>query len=294
MINIEGIIIKGYSSFYYVKHNNQIYECSLRGKNKLTDVKFLPGDQVIFTVIADFKGVIEKVLPRKNELTRPPIANVDQIIIVNSCLNPPPDYWMTDRLTILALWNKARPILCFNKADLVSEEELNIIRETYEKTNFKIIFTSSINMLGIEELKESLKDKVSVLAGLSGVGKSSILNALQTEFNLRTGEVSDKSKRGKHTTRHVEFLYFDFGGLVADTPGFSNLDLPKDIVREELSSLFPEIFAYQNDCKFSTCLHNKEPKCAVKEAVEQGLIHESRYKNYLAFLEEVISNERSY
>ena len=118
MINIEGIIIKGYSSFYYVKHNNQIYECSLRGKNKLTDVKFLPGDQVIFTVIADFKGVIEKVLPRKNELTRPPIANVDQIIIVNSCLNPPPDYWMTDRLTILALWNKARPILCFNKADL--------------------------------------------------------------------------------------------------------------------------------------------------------------------------------
>ena len=129
---------------------------------------------------------------------------------------------------------------------------------------------------------------------LSGVGKSSILNALQTEFNLRTGEVSDKSKRGKHTTRHVEFLYFDFGGLVADTPGFSNLDLPKDIVREALSSLFPEIFAYQNDCKFSTCLHNKEPKCAVKEAVKKGLIHESRYKNYLAFLEEVISNERSY
>ncbi|WP_341451820.1 ribosome small subunit-dependent GTPase A [Desulfonispora thiosulfatigenes] len=287
-------MLKGYSGFYYVEYNNQIYECSLRGKNKLINSKFLPGDQVIFSIISDFKGVIEKVLPRKNELTRPPIANVDQVIIVNACLNPPPDFWMIDRLTILALWNKTKPILCFNKSDLVTEDELNRIRSIYEKANFKVIFTSSKQNIGIDELKETLTGKKSVFAGLSGVGKSSLLNSLQTELKLQTGEISNKLKRGKHTTRHVEFLPFTFGGLVADTPGFSSLDLPKDIVREQFSWLFPEIYAYQNECKFSTCLHNKEPKCAVKEAVSLGKISENRYKNYLAFLEEVISNERSY
>jgi len=291
---LEGVILKGYSSFYYVKREARIYECSLRGKNRIKNIRFLPGDKVIFEPLTEETGVIEKVLPRKNELIRPPIANVDQVIIVNSLANPEPDLWLLDRLIILALWNDVEPIICFNKADLVRDEEILHLKNIYEQAKLKVLICSAKESLGIDELRTILNEKVSAFAGPSGVGKSSILNALQPGLRLQTGEVSEKSRRGKHTTRHVEIISLNSGGLVADTPGFSSLRLPSEIIREELSFLFPDFEPFRKKCKFSTCLHKEEPFCGVREAVEKGKLGESRYKNYLAFLEEVIKQERSF
>jgi len=289
---LEGIILKGYSGFYYVKCEEFIYECSLRGKNRLKKVKFLPGDYVAFEPLTDVSGVIAEVLPRRNELIRPTIANVEQVIIVNSLVNP--DLWLIDRLTVLALWNHIEPIICFNKGDQVKEETISLYQDIYKKTKFPIIVTSTKTGRGINELKELLKKRISVVAGSSGVGKSSLLNAIEPGFELQTGEVSQKLNRGKHTTRHVELLPLALGGLVADTPGFSSLDLPLDIKREELPFLFPDFEEFRVDCKFSTCLHKTEPECCVRKAVLEGQINENRYSNYLAFLEEVIKQERSF
>lgn len=291
---LEGTVLKGYSGFYYVKYNQQIYECSLRGKNRIKKIKFLPGDKVTFEPISQEKGVIEDLLPRKNELIRPPITNVEQVIIVSSLVNPEPDLWLLDRLTILALWNDIKPILCLNKADLSSQEKIANLKKIYEQAKFKVLVTSAKKNLGIDDLKGVLKDQISVVAGASGVGKSSILNAIQPDLRLQIGEVSLKLKRGKHTTRHVELIPLHFGGLVADTPGFSSLNLPEDIMREQLSFLFPDFDQYRNNCKFSTCLHKEEPECSVREAVQKGKLAQNRYNNYLAFLEEVIKQERSY
>lgn len=288
----KGIIIKGYSGFYYVEYEGQVYECSLRGKNRLKDDKFLPGDRVLFTIIDGTKGVIEEVLPRKNQLIRPPIANMDQVIIVKAIKTPPPDLWLIDRLTILALWNNIEPIICLNKGDLKENTGENI-KEIYQGS-FRVIVTSTKTGMGIDELKNILKGKISVLAGPSGVGKSSLLNALDPNLQLKVGEISYKSKRGKHTTRHVELIPLEFGGLVADTPGFSTLNLPSDLKREELSSLFPDFYPYAHNCKFSTCLHKNEPQCCVKAGVEMGEINSKRYNNYLTFLEEIIKQERSF
>ncbi|MGI6224895.1 MAG: ribosome small subunit-dependent GTPase A, partial [Peptococcales bacterium] len=267
----EGIILKGYSGFYYVNSQGKTYECSLRGKNRLRKIKFLPGDNVTFEPLTEVSGVINDVLPRRNELIRPPIANVDQVIIVNSLINP--DLWLLDRLTILALWNQIDPIICFNKGDLVHEEMLSFYYDNYQNTEFPIIVTSTKTGRGINELKELLKNRVSVVAGASGVGKSSLLNAIQPGLKLQTGEISEKLKRGKHTTRHVELMPLDWGGLVADTPGFSSLNLPPDIIREELSFLFPDFDEFRGKCKFSTCLHNNEPQCGVRDAVLNGEIY---------------------
>lgn len=288
----EGIILKGYSGFYYVKWNNIIYECSLRGKNRLKKIRFLPGDFVEFESLPNEKGVIDELLPRRNELIRPPIANVDQVIIVTSLINP--DLWLIDRLTVLALWNDVQPIICFNKCDQVNDDIISDLLSIYQKTQFPLVVTSAKKRIGIEELKKILENRISVFAGPSGVGKSSIINAIEPGFQLKTGEISEKLKRGKHTTRHVELLPLSSGGLVADTPGFSSLVLPPDIVREDLPFLFPEFEDFRRECKFSICLHKSEPQCSVRQAVSEEKISKSRYDNYLSFLEEVIKQERSF
>lgn len=291
---LEGTIIKGYSGFYYVSCAGVLYECSLRGKNKQKKVKFLPGDKVQFSVIGDGVGAIETLLPRKNQLLRPPVANLDQLVILAAMRDPLPDLRLIDRLTVFAQWNEIAPVICFNKWDLADSAEQKKLAEVYDPAGFPVFFCSTVTGQGIADLKAALQGKFSVLAGNSGVGKSSIMNAISGEWQLATGEVSDKLKRGRHTTRHVELFQADANTLIADTPGFSSLQLPEDIKREELSRLFPEFLSRLSHCRFTTCMHRNEPDCAIKEALAQGEIAPSRYENYLAFLEEVIQQERSY
>lgn len=291
---VEGHIIKGYSGFYYVFRDGKVYECSLRGKNRQKKVRFLPGDAVEFSVIDGDKGVIESVLARKNELTRPPVANIDQVIITSAVADPAPDLWLIDRLTILSLWNEITPVICFNKGDLLSEDKRQALAAIYEQAGFTTLVCSTREGWGVAELKSLLKGKISVLAGNSGVGKSSLMNTLGGAWSLATGAVSEKLKRGRHTTRHVELFALDEDTLVADTPGFSSLQLPEDLTREMLCKLFPEMLPYLGECRFATCLHDSEPDCAVKEAVAQGKLSASRYEHYLEFLKEVIEQERRY
>lgn len=293
---LEGTIIKGYSGFYYVACGDKLYECSLRGKNRKKNVKFLPGDRVQFSILpgAEKGGAIEMVLPRKNELLRPPVANLDQLVILAAMYDPMPDLRLIDRLTVFAQWNGIMPVICFNKCDLVDQCEQQRLLEIYRPAGFPVFLCSTVTGQGIEALKQCLHGKFSVLAGNSGVGKSSMMNAISNRWQLATGEISDKLKRGKHTTRHVELFRLDEETLLADTPGFSSLEIPEDIKREELCRLFPEFLSRLEDCRFATCLHRSEPDCAVKEALAQGEIAPSRYENYLAFLEEVIQQERSF
>ena len=293
---LEGTIIKGYSGFYYVACEGTVYECSLRGKNRKKIVKFLPGDKVTFTADGDSLkgGAIEEVLPRKNELLRPPVANLDQLVILAAVYDPLPDLRLIDRLTVFAKWNQITPVIIFNKCDLVSEDEQQKLVDVYKASGFPVYMCSTVTGQGIADIKAVLHGKMSVLAGNSGVGKTSLMNAISDKWELATGEISDKSKRGKHTTRHVELFQMDKDTLIADTPGFSSLILPEDIKREELSRLFPEFLSRLGDCRFATCMHKNEPDCAVKEALENGEIAQSRYDNYLAFLEEVIQQERRF
>ena len=295
----EGTIIKGYSGFYYVAFDGELYECSLRGKNRQKKVKFLPGDKVLFRIgkgVDDDTrgGAIEELVPRKNELVRPPVANLDQLVILSALADPAPDLRLIDRLTVFAQWNEVTPVLCFNKADLVTKEAQEKLAEIYAPTGFPVVFCSTVTGEGIEEVKAMLHGKFSVLAGNSGVGKSSLMNAISDRWQLATGQVSEKLGRGRHTTRHVELFQLDQNTLLADTPGFSTLTLPEDLKREELSRLFPEFLARLSDCRFATCMHKNEPDCAVKEALIHGEVAQSRYDNYLAFLEEVIQQERSF
>lgn len=290
---LEGIIIKGYSGFYYVQAGSEVWECTLRGKYRVKNQDFLVGDRVLIRPVSDRKGVIEKVFERKNQLVRPPVANVEQVIIVMSVDSPPPDLMLLDRLLVVAEFHGLAVVIVFNKADLVAPAAMDKYRSVYEGIGYPVILSSARTLAGVDALRERLKDRISVLAGPSGVGKSSLLNAVQPGLSLKTGDVSHKTKRGRHTTRHVELLRLADGGFVADTPGFSRLNLT-GMTREELAGYFPELARLQGSCRFSSCLHHTEPDCAVRGALDAGLIDSGRYHHYLYLLEEVISNERRY
>lgn len=290
---IEGIIIKGYSGFYYVQTDSDVWECTLRGKYRIKHQDFLVGDRVLVSPVNAKKAVIEKVLTRTNQLVRPPVANVEQVIVVMSLDNPPPDLMLLDRLLVMGEFYGLELVIAFNKADLVTQDFMDHYSSIYKDVGYPVILSSAKTLMGINTLRECLRNKISVLAGPSGVGKSSLLNAVQPGLSLKTGDISHKSKRGRHTTRHVELLSLAGGGFVADTPGFSRLDLP-EMLREDLAYYFPEIAALQANCRFSSCLHHTEPDCAVRSALDDGLINAGRYNNYLYLLEEVISNERRY
>lgn len=291
----EGTIIKGYSGFYYVWDGNRTWECKLRGKYRIKDQSFLPGDKVYIKVIdeGESRAVIESVKPRRNELIRPPISNVDQAIIIMALKDPEPDLWLLDRLLIITQAKLVEPIICFNKADLITEKDRVNIVTKYNKIGFPVLLISTKKELGIEELRKVLAGKISVFAGPSGVGKSSIMNMLEPDLNRKTGVISLKSARGKHTTRHTELLPLSEGAIVADTPGFSQVFLP-EMKREELSDYYQDFFPYRPECKFNSCLHHHEPKCGVKEAVKTGLIDLERYERYIILLGEVIAKERRY
>lgn len=270
-----------------------IYRCKARGRFKKDSSHLLVGDSVLFTPMGEDDGIVEKIImPRKNRLIRPAIANVDMVIIFFSLKDPILNLSLLDRILVLAESNYLEAVICLNKVDLVKGEEL-AVHEIYSSIGYPVILTSALTGQGVEEVKGFLKDKISVFTGPSGSGKSTFLNRIQSRLKLKVGDISTKTRRGKQTTRQVELLSFDFGGLVADSPGFSQLDLV-DIGSDELPFLFPEFTRLSAGCKFSGCHHEHEPSCAVKEALSRGEIFESRYKHYLVFLHELREQERSY
>jgi len=294
---IEGVLLKGYGGFYYVYAEDRVWECSLRGRFRIKDQDFLPGDRVEILPEEENKATIESVVPRRNALSRPAIANVDQALLVFAMTSPKPDLNLLDRLLIQVSDAEIEPVLVFTKldkyeADLTNRTGEPTITDVYRQIGYTVFEVSSETGQGIEEVGAQLVDKVSVLAGPSGAGKSSLFNALSPGKKLKTGEISLKSKRGRHTTRHVELMVCA-GGLVADTPGFSSLFMP-DMKRAELAGCFPEFVERRRQCRFSSCLHDKEPNCAIKEAIENGEISTVRYEHYLIFLQEVIEAERRY
>lgn len=293
---INGKIIKGIGGFYYVDTEKGLYECRARGifrKNKITP---LVGDRVSISVVDEEnkKGVVEEIEKRDTELVRPPIANVDKALIVFAIKNPAPNLSLLDRFIVLAEKENLEIVIVFTKVDLDADGELlEELKSIYEVSGYKVIPVSNKLKLNIDKIKEELKENTVVFAGPSGVGKSSLLNEVDKNFELKTGEVSDKIKRGKHTTRHAELLKLECGGMVADTPGFSSLTLD-DIDESELKEYFIE-FDKHDDCRFgSRCIHENEPSCAVKEAVKNGEISKKRYESYIQLLNEIRSGKRRY
>ena len=292
---INGKIIKGIGGFYYVDTEKGIYECRARGifrKNKITP---LVGDFVKISVVDEDnkKGVVEEIQERKTELVRPPIANVNKALIVFAVKNPTPHLSLLDRFIVLAERENLEIVIILTKIDLDDDNTFEKIKNIYEPCGYKVIGVSNLENKNIDKVKEELKDNTVVFAGPSGVGKSSLLNQIDSNFQLKTGDVSDKIKRGKHTTRHAELFELKFGGMVADTPGFSSLTLD-DIEDIDLKDYFIEFEDY-DDCKFgSRCIHQNEPNCAVKEAVENGEIPKERYESYIQLLNEIRQGKRRY
>lgn len=289
---LEGIITKGIGGFYYVKVGDKTYECRARGLFRKQKIKPQVGDKVLIRINKeDDSGYVEEVLKRTTELTRPPVANVNQAIIVFAIRKPDPNLWLLDRFLLLASSQNLDAVICINKVDMATEDEVDEIKNIYKNTGYRVITTSTVDETGVDELRDILKEKITVFAGPSGVGKSTLLNKIQPNLKLETGTISEKTSRGKHTTRHTELIELESGGFVLDTPGFSSLDL--DFLTEDtIEEHFPEIHDRGSECRFNGCKHLKEPGCAVKEAVEEGDISKSRYDNYVMFLNEIVDNRR--
>ena len=287
----EGVVLRAYSSYYYIQSEQDIYECKLRGRFKKERFSLFVGDRVIIQVQTDGTGMIEEILPRQSLLTRPTVANVDQAVLTFAAQNPDINLSLVDRFLVLAEHAKLEIIICINKFDLANQQATQEIMDIYRNIGYTVIGTTAKTGMGIDILKEHLKDRTTVFAGPSGAGKSTLLNAIQAGFALQTGEVSEKIGRGKHTTRFAQLLALDIGGFVVDTPGFSNIDFA-DFRTDNLAYYFPEMA--EAGCKFKPCLHWKEPQCQVKEDVEQGLINRVRYEHYLQFLTEIKEHKRGY
>lgn len=288
----HGIIIKGIGGFYYVKAENRTVECRARGKFRNEKITPLVGDYV--DILEKGNGcMIDKILPRRNVLIRPPVANVDMAVYVIACRSPEPNFSLLDRFLLSAVSQSLDIVLCVNKIDLENIEYVEKLTAPYKNTGIKIIFTSTKSGQGIDELKEQLRNRITVFAGPSGVGKSSLLNCLQPSLKLKTGIISEKLERGRHTTRHCELMELQWGGYVLDTPGFSSMDIDT-IEKEQLELLFPEFNEYSGDCKFAGCSHISEPGCAVKEAVEKNEIHPLRYESYVKLYDEISKRRRNY
>lgn len=287
---VKGTVFKTVGGYYFVRTGEGEYRCYLRGRFRLKK-QVLVGDRVSLIPQEKNTGVIEKIEPRQTQLFRPPVANVKLAIIVFSLTQPDPNLFLLDRFLLQSEIAGVKPVIVFNKIDLVHTSDNPAC---YRNTGYMVIVTSAKTGQGISELESVLQGQVSVFAGPSGVGKSSLLNSIQPGLSLKTGEISSKSKRGKHTTRHVELLRLDNGGMVADTPGFSNLYLPSGLTSTALAHYFPDLQVHALNCRFSGCVHYKEPGCAVKKALADGKIVPTRYENYIALLKEVIQQERRY
>lgn len=282
----NGLIIKGIGGFYYVEAAGTVYECKARGIFRKDKITPLVGDRVEITIDNEEAGSIEKILPRRNFLIRPPVANIDQLLLVVSVCEPSPSTLIIDKTIAAAEDKEIEPVLIISKTDLQDSQSL---QEIYEKTGIHMLTLSSVTGEGVDEVRALLRGKISAFTGNSGVGKSSLLNRIDERLQLPTGEISQKLGRGRHTTRQVELIKLENDTYVADTPGFSSIQMERyDIVKKEnLQYCFREFAPFLNQCKFSSCSHTCEKGCAVIQAVNDGLISESRHQNYIAMYNEV-------
>lgn len=291
---MKGKIIKGIAGFYYVHDGrSKIYECKAKGVFRNRNIKPLVGDDVEFMVLDEKEGTgnIDAILPRKNKLIRPAVSNVDQAVVVFAVTEPLPNLNLLDRFLVMMERQEIPVIICFNKIDLSGGKEIEELRAIYGPAGYTLHFTSTYEAAGLEKLHELIAGKTTVLAGPSGVGKSSITNFLQPEARMETGVVSEKIKRGKHTTRHSELFFVENGTYMMDTPGFSSMYI-EDLEPNELKDYFPEFSEYEEECRFLGCIHVGEKVCGVKTAVADGKISRSRYDNYLLLYQELKDKRR--
>ena len=283
--DMTGTILKAISGFYYVETETGLVECKARGRFRNGNVTPLVGDRVELSV-EGAQGTVDEILPRKNELYRPPVANIDKLFIVSSSVTPVPNTLLIDRMTALCEYKGIEPVILFNKNDL---EKVEPWCEIYRSAGFKTIACSAVSHEGIEEITAEMEGVISAFTGNSGAGKSSLLNVIFPELSLSTGEVSNKLGRGRHTTRHTELFRHSYGGYVADTPGFSSLEADKDDLgfKEALPELFIEFESFKDNCRFSDCAHIGDKGCAVCEAVKKGQIPRSRYDSYITIYNEL-------
>ena len=299
--NINGKIIKGVGGFYYIHlPDNRIFECKAKGVFRNENIKPTVGDNVLMDIIDEqaLTGNIVDILPRDNSLIRPMVSNVDQAVIIFALSDPKPNFNLLDRFLIMMDRQDVKTIICFNKADLVSYEEADKLKSIYEACGYDVIITStysreSLNSgeSGVGALQTLIKGKTTVFAGPSGVGKSSLLNALNPNANVQTGSISEKIKRGKHTTRHSELIWVGEETYIMDTPGFSSLFV-EEMECEDLKEYYNEFTEHQENCRFNGCVHINEPDCGVKNALEEGHISSLRYENYRQLYEELKNKKK--
>ena len=291
---MQGKIIKGIAGFYYVNVvESGVYECKAKGVFRKEKIKPLVGDNVRIEILDEENktGNIVEIFPRKNELIRPAVANIDQALVVFAVTKPTPHFNLLDRFLVMMERKEIPVVLCFNKKDIATSPEIAELEAIYEKCGYPIVFTSALEQENIEEIRRLLLKKTTAIAGPSGVGKSSLINLLQNQVQMETGTISRKIERGKHTTRHSELIAVDADSYIMDTPGFSSLYV-NDFEKEELKYYFREFASYEGQCRFQGCYHVHEPGCAVIEALEEGKIHPIRYKNYLEMYTELKEKKR--
>ena len=292
---MQGKIIKGIAGFYYIHaENGQVYECKAKGAFRKQKIKPLVGDMVRIAVLdeAEHLGNVEEILPRKNELIRPAVANIDMALVIFAAAKPEPNFNLLDRFLCMMEFQNVPVTICFNKTDLVDEEKIEEYRRIYEPAGYRLMSTCTRTGEGVDAVKALLHGKTTTVAGPSGVGKSSLINALQSDVQMQTGVISDKIDRGKHTTRHSEIVPVMEDSYIMDTPGFSSMDVP-GFEKEDLWTCFPEFREYEPYCKFQGCSHINEPDCGGKEALAEGKMSSVRYENYKRLYEE-LKNMRKY
>lgn len=295
---MQGKIMKGIAGFYYVYTKQGLVECKARGIFRKEQIKPLVGDLVEVEITEDTEaapempaGNIVEILPRSNELVRPAVANVDQALVIFAIVKPDPNYNLLDRFLINMKKQSLPCVICFNKKDLASEQEKGELLAAYEGCGYRVIFVSGMAGEGFSELAKCLEGKTTVLAGPSGVGKSTIVNRLYPQANMETGEISCKIERGKHTTRHAQLFALGKNTFICDTPGFTSLSIG-DMEKEELCGYYAEFAPCEENCRFRGCSHIREPSCGVRQALAEGRISRVRYDNYVLLYEELKSRRK--